>query len=422
MKINSKIITLNLSAVILTIIGIYLYIIITEEVTIKLPLLVFSIIMILINTLIVFYAARQITLGIKNLKDAAGDIYQGRLDNEVINQRNDETFEITQIINYIRLALIECKTQMTQNNNSLQITNQRMLNEIVERKRVENELIKHKYHLEELVKERTKELEETNEKLKQEVTERRLAQERQAQMLIDLEATNQELNDFAYIISHDLKAPLRSIGSLADWILNDYSDKLDQEGKDYMNLLVRRVRRMHSLIESLLGYSVLGRFINKMVMTDILQTVKDVIVELSPPPNIKITITDNLPILMFEKDLMRQVFYHLIGNAIRFIDKEPVGDSHKKGEIKITCSEEHNIWKFGVEDNGIGIEEKYFEKIFQIFQTLTPRDELENNGIGLTIVKKIIEMYGGSIWVKSTPKIGSTFFFTLPKNIGQLGY
>jgi len=410
MTIAKKIIAFCISSIIITLISIFLYIYTVNQQPSFIELLIFSIILLGINIIIILYAARRITLGLRNLTLISEDIYEGTLDNVVHSQKNDETFEIAQIINHMRVGLIECRSQMAKNNNSLQTTNQRMLNEIVERKRVENELVKHKYHLEELVKERTKELQEANEMLKQEVSERRLSQERQARMLIDLEAVNQELNDFAYIISHDLKSPLRSIGSLADWIINDYSDKLDQEGKDYMALLVKRVRRMHSLIESLLQYSVLGRFVDKMVKTDLNETVDEVIAELNPPPNIQISIVNRLPVLMFERDLLKMLFSHLIGNAIKFIDKET-------GEIKITCAEEHNVWLFGIHDNGVGIDEKYFDKIFQIFQTLTPRDEFESNGIGLTIVKKIVDMYGGSLWVESIPKVGSVFSFTFPKNI-----
>jgi signal transduction histidine kinase len=410
MTIANKIVLLSLCAIIALISGIYLYIYIANGQPSLIGLLIVSITLIFINALIVFYMVRRITYGIRNLTIAAGDIYQGKLEKEVLSLKDDETFEIARVINFMRLNLIECRERLKQNTNSLQVTNQRMLNEIVERKRVENELVQHKFNLEELVRDRTKELQGTFEMLKQEIAERRLSQERQAMMLIDLEAVNQELNDFAYIISHDLKSPLRSIGSLVDWIINDYSDKFDQEGRNYMSLLVKRVRRMHSLIESLLGYSVLGRFVDKMVETDMNQTVRDVIEELNPPSNIQITLIDKLPIMMFEKDLMRQIFYHIIGNAIKFMDKE-------KGEIKIKCREEKNMWIFDIKDNGMGIEEKYFDKIFQMFQTLASRDEMESNGIGLTIVKKIVEMYGGSIWVASTPMIGSAFSFTLPKNI-----
>ncbi|MBF0474044.1 MAG: GHKL domain-containing protein [Nitrospirae bacterium] len=412
MTIVKKIILLCLSSILAAVLGIDIYIYCLNWQPSFINLLILSLIILLIESIIVFYLARQIMIGIKNLTSTFDDIYQGKLEIEVLSRKDDETFEIAMLINHLRCNLIECRAQMAQNTSSLQVTNQRMLNEIVQRKRVENELVQHKNHLEELVKDATLELQGTLEMLKQEIAERKLSQERQARMLIDLEAVNQELNDFAYIISHDLKAPLRSIGSLVDWIINDYSDKLDQEGKNYMSLLVKRVRRMHSLIESLLGYSVLGRFVDKMVDTDISQTVMYVIEELNVPSHIQISIIDKLPILTFEKDLMRQIFYHLIGNAIKFIDKE-------KGEIKITCKEDQNTWIFNVEDNGIGIEEKYFDKIFQIFQTLTSRDEFESNGIGLTIVKKIVEMYGGSLWVTSTLNIGSKFSFTLPKNINQ---
>lgn len=240
------------------------------------------------------------------------------------------------------------------------------------------------------------------------VTERKMAEERQAQLLRELESVNRELNDFAYIVSHDLKAPLRAIGSLANWILADYADKFDEDGKEQMNLLLSRVKRMHDLIEGILQYSRVGRIREEKIEVNLNGLVPEIIDMIAPPENIEIKIENELPTILCEKTRIQQVFQNLLSNAIKFMDKP-------KGEIKIGCIENNGCWRFSVTDNGPGIDEKHFTKIFQIFQTLSPRDEFESTGIGLSIVKKIIEMYGGEVWVESKVGYGSTFFFTLPK-------
>jgi two-component system sensor kinase FixL len=239
------------------------------------------------------------------------------------------------------------------------------------------------------------------------VTERKMAEERQARLLKELESANQELNDFAYIVSHDLKAPLRAIGSLANWILTDYADKFDKEGKEQMDLLLSRVKRMHDLIEGILQYSRAGRIREEKVEVNLNELVPGVIDMIAPPENVEIKIENELPTILCERIRIQQVFQNLLTNAIKFMDKP-------KGKIKVGCVEDNGYWRFSIADNGPGIEEKHFAKIFQIFQTLSPRDEFESTGIGLSVVKKIIEMYGGKVWVESKVGYGSTFFFTLP--------
>jgi signal transduction histidine kinase len=134
---------------------------------------------------------------------------------------------------------------------------------------------------------------------------------------------------------------------------------------------------------------------------------------ISPPKNISITIENELPTIRCEPTRISQVFQNLLSNAVKYMDKAD-------GVIKINYIEENGFWKFSVADNGPGLEERYFEKIFKIFQTLAPRDEFESTGIGLTVVKKIVEMYGGKIWVESEIGNGSTFLFTLPKKESEV--
>jgi len=240
------------------------------------------------------------------------------------------------------------------------------------------------------------------------ITVRKRAEQRQNQLLEQLEKVNQELKDFAYVISHDLKAPLRGIKTLVNWITTDYVEKLDDDGKEQMHLLTSRVDRMHNLIDGVLQYSRVGRVEEESVMVNLNERIPEVIDLIAAPENISITIENEMPTIECEQTRIMQVFQNLLSNAVKYMDKP-------QGQIKVSSVDEGDFWRFSVTDNGPGIEEKHFEKIFQMFQTLTSRDEFESTGIGLTLVKKIVEMYGGKIWVESKIGEGSTFYFTLPK-------
>jgi two-component system sensor kinase FixL len=243
--------------------------------------------------------------------------------------------------------------------------------------------------------------------LLQDITELKIAEQVQIQLLNELEQATEDLKDFAYVASHDLKAPLRGISSLANWISDDYGEKLGEEGKEHIKLLMSRVKRMYNLIDGVLSYSQLARR-DKGVKVDLNEMVKNVMADIEIPKNIQTTVKNTLPVIVCCKDSIRQVFYSLLSNAVGFMDKPD-------GKIEIDCEEEKDCWTFSVADNGPGIEEKHFEKIFKMFQTLTPRDTYESTGVGLTVTKKIVELHGGKIWLKSTPGRGSTFFFSLPK-------
>ena len=240
------------------------------------------------------------------------------------------------------------------------------------------------------------------------ISERKRAEEQRTLLVRELESANEELKNFAYVVSHDLKAPLRAIGSLADWLSADYADKFDAEGKEHMRLLVGRVRRMDSLIDGILLYSRVGRVKETALPVDLDRLVHEVIDLLAPPPNIVVTIENPLPTIVIEPTRIQQVFQNLLSNAIKYMDKPD-------GKIRLACVAEGSEWKFSVADNGPGIEERHFDRIFQLFQTLTPRDKVESTGVGLSLVKKIVEMYGGRVWVESSMGEGSTFFFTLPR-------
>jgi signal transduction histidine kinase len=270
-----------------------------------------------------------------------------------------------------------------------------------------------KDQLELRVQERTAELTAANDRLTKEIVRRERAEARKDQLLKELESANKELKDFAYIASHDLKAPLRGISTLAEWLAVDYADKFDEKGKKQIELLVGRTERMHNLIDGILQYSRVGKADEERVSVDLNQLVPEIIDLLGPVENINIEIENQLPTILFEKTRITQVFQNLLSNAIKYMDKP-------KGEIRIGCVKEDNFWKFGVSDNGPGIGEKNKDRIFQIFQTLAPRDQYESTGIGLTVVKKIVEIYGGKIWVESKLGKGSTFYFTVPVSVEEL--
>ncbi len=224
----------------------------------------------------------------------------------------------------------------------------------------------------------------------------------------ELKRTNMELQEFTYITAHDLKTPLRGIGTLADWLSTDYVDKFDKKGQKQIKMLVKRAKRADKLVDSILQYSSAGKSIEEHEQMDLNKALPDIIREINPSKNIEIILDKKLPILTCKKTHIRQIFQNLISNAIKYMDKE-------KGQIRIGCIEEGDFWKFSITDNGPGIEHKYHKKIFKIFQTLSSPDENASTGIGLSIVKKIVRLNGGKTWVESNPGQGSTFFFTLPK-------
>ncbi|MDX8380367.1 MAG: PAS domain S-box protein [Gallionella sp.] len=239
------------------------------------------------------------------------------------------------------------------------------------------------------------------------ISDRKQVEAQQGRLMQEIESANEELKNFAYVVSHDLKAPLRAISSLANWISTDYTDKFDEEGRAHMQLLISRVHRMDSLIDGILLYSRVGQVKETMVAVDLGQLVPEVIDSLAPPAGITIIIENSLPTLMTEPTRIQQVFQNLLSNAIKYMGKP-------EGEIRIACRKEGKKWQFSVSDNGVGIKQPYFVKIFQLFQTLAPRDRVESSGVGLALVKKIVEMYGGCVWVESIVGEGCTFFFTLP--------
>ena len=259
------------------------------------------------------------------------------------------------------------------------ISKQAIITDITERKMVEETIITMNRDLEQRVMERTQQLNESN----------------------------KELESFAYVVSHDLKAPLRAITSLSNWLAADYKDKLDEEGQETLKLIIQRSKRMDGLINGILNYSRVGRSSEEAKLVVLDTVVNDAITSVSPPEHVSVTVETKLPAIVCDQTRIYEVFQNLISNALKYMDKP-------KGEIRVGCVGDGQLYTFYVSDNGPGIEEAYFDKIFQMFQTLNSRDKVESTGVGLTIVKKIVEMYGGTIWLESKIGEGSTFRFTLP--------
>ena len=253
-----------------------------------------------------------------------------------------------------------------------------------------------------------KKVEERTADLKDEVSVRRKAENELANAVKKLTISNRELREFTRIAAHDLQTPLRSIGILSDWISEDYARRFGDKGHINAKLLVSRAKRMSRLLNAIIQYSEISLVDRKQECLDLNEILSDVIANIEIPKSIEIIVENKLPVVMGVPKFIQQVFSNLILNAIRYMGKPD-------GFVKIGCVDDGEFWKFSVTDNGSGIEEKYYTKIFEIFQMLSLRDETENIGIGLSIVKKVVELYDGRVWVESEVGKGSTFFFTLPR-------
>ncbi|MBR8829953.1 MAG: Adaptive-response sensory-kinase SasA [Chroococcopsis gigantea SAG 12.99] len=238
-------------------------------------------------------------------------------------------------------------------------------------------------------------------------------QERELRQLTELlKKRNEDLDGFAYIVSHDLKAPLRAIAHLSEWIEEDLDGVLSEDNREQMGLLRKRVYRMESLINGLLDYSRVGRTQLAAENVNVENLLAEIIDSLSPPGSFDVRVIKPLPTITAKRLLLSQVFANLIGNAIKHHDRAD-------GKITISGQESGDFYRFSVTDDGPGIPPQYHGKIFAIFQTLKGQESNESTGIGLSIVKKIIETEGGAIQLESAEGQGTSFRFTWPKNPRQ---
>ncbi|MFM9009149.1 MAG: sensor histidine kinase [Bacteroidota bacterium] len=241
------------------------------------------------------------------------------------------------------------------------------------------------------------------------ITERKMAEEQTLLYMRNLEKTNAELDKFAYVVSHDLKAPLRAIGSLTGWIEEDMGQHLPEDMRKHLTTIQGRVVRMEGLINGILDYTKAAKKEEDRVIFDVAEMVQETVDLLGPPQGVRITITGDWSRIFARKVKMQQVFINLIQNALKYNNKSAP-------EIAIGCRLTTGGWEFYVQDNGPGIEPRYHQKIFEIFQTLNARDEVESRGVGLAIVKKLVEEEGGSIRVESELGMGASFVVFWPES------
>ena len=223
-----------------------------------------------------------------------------------------------------------------------------------------------------------------------------------------LEQSNKQLDQFAYVVSHDLKAPLRAIANLAEWIEEDIEQAISEDARKQFELLKGRVHRMEALINGILEYSRVGRVEINIDTIDTRKLVDDVLDMMPTPDGFKVNINGDYPEIDSAKVQLSQVFANLISNAIKYTDRDD-------GVIDIKGIDQGESVQFSVTDNGPGIAPQFHSKVFEMFQTLNARDKVESTGVGLTLVKRIVEDLGGSIRVESEEGEGATFLFNLPK-------
>ncbi len=242
--------------------------------------------------------------------------------------------------------------------------------------------------------------------LVEDITKQKELELQKEKLLAELEASNQGLQEYAHIVSHDLKSPLRSISALATWLAEDYKDVLDDNGIFNLQQIQDKIEGMDGLINGILKYSSISADNLENDSVDLNTVINEIREIIFVPEHVRIVIMNPLPTIKADKTKMHQLFQNLISNAVVNIDK-------KEGLVAIDRKDCKTHWQFSIQDNGVGIPEEYHEKIFKIFQSMGEGER--STGIGLSIVKKIIDLYQGKVWLESTPGEGTTFYFKLKK-------
>ncbi len=238
------------------------------------------------------------------------------------------------------------------------------------------------------------------------ITQQRKLELHKEFLVKELEESNKGLQEYAHIVSHDLKSPLRSVSALTHWLYEDYKDKLDENGVYNLKMIQEKIEGMDRLIGGILKYSTLSSNSIENVDVDLDQIINEISEIIFIPENVSIKRTKKLPVIKADKTLMHQLFQNFISNAVEHIDKET-------GYVQVDYQDLGSHWQFSIKDNGVGIPPEYHEKIFQIFQSIGNKEN--STGIGLSIVKKVIDRYKGNVWLDSEIGEGTTFYFTIAK-------
>ena len=238
------------------------------------------------------------------------------------------------------------------------------------------------------------------------ITKQKELELQKQELVNELEDSNRGLQEYAHIVSHDLKSPLRSVTALATWLYDDYKEVLDDNGKYNLQMMMEKVEGMDKLIDGILKYSTVNSDALDNTAVDVNEVIKEISEIIYVPDHVQIKVTNTLPVIQADRTKIHQLFQNFLSNAVVNIDKE-------QGLVEIACKENRTHWEFSIKDNGVGIPKEYHEKIFKIFQSIGNKER--STGIGLSIVKKIIDRYQGKVWLKSEIGVGTTFYFTLKK-------
>jgi PAS domain S-box-containing protein len=293
-----------------------------------------------------------------------------------------------------RLPILINTKQIRDENGKVQINHSSVF-DVSQRKSYEKELLIAKRTAED----QNKLINETNEKLL-------ASQETLKSKIKEVKTLNKSLNEYAHVVSHDLKSPLRSIHTLISWIQEDSEKEFSGQTQEYLNRIKDKVEKIDNLIQGILTYSKVEVHKRAVEKIDLNEVVRNTVETIYIPKNITVTITNALPTMETNSFIMYQLFQNLISNAVNYNDKE-------KGVIEIASTQSAKYYIFSVKDNGIGIDLKYQEKIFQMFESYSKN--AQSTGIGLAIVKKIVDQYNGKIWLESQEGIGTTFYIKMPK-------
>ncbi|CAM4366748.1 PAS domain-containing sensor histidine kinase [Zobellia nedashkovskayae] len=238
------------------------------------------------------------------------------------------------------------------------------------------------------------------------ITKQKLLEFQKEQLVKELEQSNQGLQEYAHIVSHDLKSPLRSISALATWIQDDYKDVLDEAGQENLSLMQEKVASMDKLIHGILEYSTANNSALDNSKVDLNEVVESIKESIFIPEHVAVVVPETLPTILADRTKIHQLFQNILSNAVVHIEKEV-------GLVEVLFVENATHWQFSIKDNGVGIPKEYHKKIFEIFQSIGANER--STGIGLSIVKKIIDRYEGEVWVESEKDLGTEFHFTIKK-------